>query len=245
MFAGVLDGKRGRARAAAIVSAALAAALVATTPVVFLVVRPWQHEPRSSSRDIVGREVTSPSGSSVHSCRAPTGGSCLEYERASAQDAEDYRTACFGEFVDAECPTEARIGVCAFDDRRGYSIHFYRRGPYWEHDERAAEECRLQGGTFSLDEASHSRGLPPSPSRADITAAMRAIGPSIAACANGRSGTVSMRIVFESSGHVTSAEVLGGSSPPVAVSCMTRAAREARVPPFSQPSAAVVYPFPL
>lgn len=87
-------------------------------------------------------------------------------------------------------------------------------------------------------------GLPAQPDRADVHAALRAVQGPVRACAAGQVGTASIRFVFAPNGAVTTATV---TSPPFsgtpAGSCMARAARAARVPPFSRTSLAVTFPF--
>jgi tRNA A-37 threonylcarbamoyl transferase component Bud32 len=105
-----------------------------------------------------------------------------------------------------------------------------------------------------LDDALGSRGarrappprdesLPASPSRSDVMSAMNAVTPAVRACSNGASGTVTVAILFEgSTGRCTSATVHGDAPAPVA-SCIARAVRGARVPPFQNETHAVNYPF--
>lgn len=86
--------------------------------------------------------------------------------------------------------------------------------------------------------------LPASPDRASIVAAMRAVSPAVLACGDGQTGTASVRVRFDGSGRVGSAEV---TSEPfagtTAGSCIERAVRAAVVPPFSGSSMTVTYPF--
>jgi hypothetical protein len=86
--------------------------------------------------------------------------------------------------------------------------------------------------------------LPAQPSRGDVSSAMAAVNPAVRACAGGQSGTAAIRIVFAGSGRVTTATV---TSPPFAGtpagSCMARAVKGARVPPFSNPTLTVTFPF--
>jgi hypothetical protein len=90
-----------------------------------------------------------------------------------------------------------------------------------------------------------SSGGNESPSRADVLAAMRGVSAGVRACAPGRTGTVTISIVFASSGRVTTAQV----GPPLAGtpegSCMARVVRAATVPGFSRPTFQVSYPFSL
>jgi len=85
---------------------------------------------------------------------------------------------------------------------------------------------------------------PAQPARADVHAALRAVQGAVRACAEGRAGTATIRFVFATTGLVTTTSVV---SPPFAGtpagSCMARAARSARVPPFSGQSLVVTYPF--
>jgi hypothetical protein len=88
-------------------------------------------------------------------------------------------------------------------------------------------------------------GLPSRPSRNDVTAAMAAVAPAVRACAGAESGIAQVRIVFAATGRVTTAAVtlrpFAGTS---AGSCIARAARQARVPPFASASPfSVAYPF--
>lgn len=54
-----------------------------------------------------------------------------------------------------------------------------------------------------------------------------------------------VRVVFGSNGRVRSADVSGGNFPPAVRSCIARAVRGARVPPFQQSTFSVNYPFRL
>ncbi len=86
--------------------------------------------------------------------------------------------------------------------------------------------------------------LPSQPARGDVSSAMGAVTPAVRACAGGQTGTAAIRIVFAGSGRVTTATV---TSPPFAGtpagSCMARAVRGARVPPFSNSNLTVTFPF--
>ena len=86
---------------------------------------------------------------------------------------------------------------------------------------------------------------PSTPSRGDIVSAMNAVSREVAACGNGQHGIANARMVFDSSGRVSNATVAGGSFPAPVASCIARAARQARVPPFTQPTFSVNYPFRL
>lgn len=75
--------------------------------------------------------------------------------------------------------------------------------------------------------------------------AMNSVSGAVAACGAGEHGLAPVRIVFGNNGRVTSAEVSGGTFPPPVRSCIARAVRGARVPPFQQPSFSVNFPFRL
>jgi predicted Zn finger-like uncharacterized protein len=100
------------------------------------------------------------------------------------------------------------------------------------------------GGADTAPAAPHASNLPAQPSRGDVASAMAAVNGAVRGCAGGQTGTASIRIVFASSGRVTTS---GVTSPPFAGtpagSCMARAVKAARVPPFANPSLTVTFPF--
>jgi len=75
--------------------------------------------------------------------------------------------------------------------------------------------------------------------------AMNSVQGAVQACGQGQHGLAPVRIVFGSNGRVRSANVSGGSFPGPVRSCIARAARGARVPPFRNDSFSVNYPFRL
>jgi hypothetical protein len=81
------------------------------------------------------------------------------------------------------------------------------------------------------------------PSRDEVQRAMTAIAPAIAECAEGEHGLVSSTVTFGDSGRVRSALVNGELAGTPAGSCMARALRTIELPPFSQVSFTVQYPF--
>jgi hypothetical protein len=85
--------------------------------------------------------------------------------------------------------------------------------------------------------------LPEAPSRDVVMSALQGVSGEAAACSHDRGGFVQVRVVFESSGRVSSALVVAGDLPASARSCVERAVRAARVPPFRQPSVSVHFPF--
>ncbi len=86
---------------------------------------------------------------------------------------------------------------------------------------------------------------PPTPSRGDVVGAMNSVSGAVSACGNGQHGVAPVRIVFSGrNGHVTNANVQGNLPPPVRT-CIARAVRGAHVPPFSQPTFSINYPFRL
>ncbi|HEY8430115.1 MAG TPA: hypothetical protein VIL20_17155 [Sandaracinaceae bacterium] len=83
------------------------------------------------------------------------------------------------------------------------------------------------------------------PSRAETAAAIERIAPIVRACAANQAGrVVELRIVFASSGHVTTATVAsdGVRLTPSQRSCVARAVRRARVPAFERARFEVTYP---
>jgi serine/threonine-protein kinase len=106
-----------------------------------------------------------------------------------------------------------------------------------------------EGRDGSGSDATASSGpnnLPARPSRGDLASALHGVAGAVRACGEGNTGMVAqVRVVFGSSGHVTSAQVLATELPPSVRSCIERAVRGAAVPPFSEPSFTVNYPFPL
>ena len=86
---------------------------------------------------------------------------------------------------------------------------------------------------------------PATPSRGDVVSAMNSVQGAVSACGSGQHGLAPVRIVFGNNGRVQSAQVSGGSFPPPVRSCIARAVRGARVPPFRNPTFSVNYPFRL
>jgi hypothetical protein len=74
---------------------------------------------------------------------------------------------------------------------------------------------------------------------------MGSVAGAVSACGAGAHGLAPVRIVFGNNGRVSSAEVSGGNFPPPVRSCIARAVRGARVPPFQNPTFSVNYPFRL
>lgn len=82
------------------------------------------------------------------------------------------------------------------------------------------------------------------PTRVDVTHAVTAVGPAVAACAAGHHGAVRALIVFDGpSGSVRTVTLAGPDVGTPISACMERAIRAARVPPFTRDSFEVSYPF--
>ena len=80
------------------------------------------------------------------------------------------------------------------------------------------------------------------PDQVPVRLQRRSLSPAFA----GAHGLAPVRIVFSgSNGHVTSANVSGGNFAGPVRSCIARAVRGARVPPFRQATFSVNYPFRL
>jgi len=88
-------------------------------------------------------------------------------------------------------------------------------------------------------------GGPASPDRAAVMSAMNSVSGAVTACAGAERGTAQIRVTFAGgSGRVTTAQVVGAPfAGTPAGSCMARAVRAASVPPFSNPSLTVTFPF--
>ncbi len=93
--------------------------------------------------------------------------------------------------------------------------------------------------------AEPSADLPLTPSREQVQAALSAVRSAVQACVEGR-GTVRVRVSVARSGRVTTALVEDPywARPPTGT-CIARAVRTARFPPFVQDRFVVVYPFTL
>lgn len=87
--------------------------------------------------------------------------------------------------------------------------------------------------------------LPNSPARSDVIAAMRGVGPAVRSCGTGQGGTVMATVVFNSQGTVNTANVAPPAAGTAVGSCIARAVRGARLPPFARPTFSVTFPFPL
>ncbi|MBX3270328.1 MAG: AgmX/PglI C-terminal domain-containing protein [Sandaracinaceae bacterium] len=99
-------------------------------------------------------------------------------------------------------------------------------------------------GARGGDGAPTPSGLPATPSRSDVVAAMGAVTPAVRACGGG--GMASVRVTFAgATGRVTEAAVSGPHAGTPTGACIARAVRAARVPPFSSGSFSANYPFRL
>lgn len=87
--------------------------------------------------------------------------------------------------------------------------------------------------------------LPEYPSREQVTAGFETVRAALSQCAAGRSGTVEINASIASSGRIVHALVGGDFRGTVEGSCMARAVRDAKFPPFSQARLKVSYPISL
>lgn len=87
--------------------------------------------------------------------------------------------------------------------------------------------------------------IPEMPTRSDVASAMRSVAPLVRACGTGSGGTATVTVVFVSDGHVATANVADPFAGTPVGSCIARAVRGARVPPFSRPTFSVTFPFPI
>ena len=83
--------------------------------------------------------------------------------------------------------------------------------------------------------------LPERPTREDVDAAVDRIMPALRACGQGMD-LITLELHFASSGRATTATTHARHLTPEQRSCVARAARTARVPPFSAPHLSVHYP---
>jgi hypothetical protein len=72
---------------------------------------------------------------------------------------------------------------------------------------------------------------------------MRSISSAVRACGNGTAGSVPVTMVFASSGRVTTATAGGQFAGSPIGSCAAQRARSAQLPPFSNSTFTVTYPF--
>jgi hypothetical protein len=94
-----------------------------------------------------------------------------------------------------------------------------------------------------VDDDEGEEDLPATPARGDVNSALQTAAPEVTRCANGRSGTASVEVTFASSGRVTTALVSPPYSGTTEGSCMARALRTMRVPPFEQATFRVTHAF--
>ncbi len=91
-----------------------------------------------------------------------------------------------------------------------------------------------------------ARPVPAQPQREDVVAALESVALDVRGCAPAYSGAVvRVRVTFAPSGRVTTAVVSGRLAGTPEGSCVARAVRAARVPPFERSSFVVAYPYRL
>lgn len=96
-------------------------------------------------------------------------------------------------------------------------------------------------GTSSMTSQASSSNLPSQPSRDAVRRALGGRAGAVNACGDG--GTAMAAVTFSSSGRVSSVRVSGVTGS--VASCVQRAVRGARVPPFSRSSFSVNFPYRL
>lgn len=88
--------------------------------------------------------------------------------------------------------------------------------------------------------------VPETPSRPDVSSALRGVGSAVRACGTGSGGsTIVLTVSFASDGHVTRVDVQPPHEGTAVGDCAARAALEARLPPFRRPAFVVRFPFAL
>lgn len=104
----------------------------------------------------------------------------------------------------------------------------------------------LGGSGGSKKPSGGGGGTPATPSRDDVLSAMKAVTGAVKSCGGGQHGTATVAITFRgSTGRVSNAQVSGQFAGSPVGSCVARAVRKAKVPPFTKDSFNVKYPFPL
>jgi len=86
---------------------------------------------------------------------------------------------------------------------------------------------------------------PEQPPRSEVVAALKGLEDAVRACAGGRHGRAEVELTFRSEGRVSHANIGGDFAGSVEGSCIARAVRKARVPPFTKASVKVFYPYSL
>ena len=97
------------------------------------------------------------------------------------------------------------------------------------------------GGAMRAAAMPAMSNLPSRPARDDVARALRGVTSRVGRCGGGTAGVANAAVVFASSGRVRTVRVTG--VPPNVQSCVSRAVRGARIPPFSSASFNVNYPF--
>lgn len=110
----------------------------------------------------------------------------------------------------------------------------------------ASEVTASPGEAGAADPTAEASAAPPAPlpeqpTRAHVDAAVRAILPALRTCGQGMD-LVTLELHFASNGHATTGQVEARHLSPTQRSCIARAARAARVPPFTAPHLSVRYP---
>jgi hypothetical protein len=94
--------------------------------------------------------------------------------------------------------------------------------------------------------AAASSDLADTPSRSEVASGLGGVQAAVRNCKQGRSGTARARVTFAGdTGRVTSVQVDGDFAGGPENSCIERAVRAARVPPFRRPTFQVTYPYRL
>jgi TonB family protein len=87
--------------------------------------------------------------------------------------------------------------------------------------------------------------LPDTLGRGDVQTGMNAVAGAVSKCAQGQSGSVTVRVVIGNAGRVQDAQTVGPLAGTPVGQCAARAVRTARFPKFKNPSLTVTYPFKL
>ena len=101
------------------------------------------------------------------------------------------------------------------------------------------------GAPVAMETEAANPNLPETPARDAVASALRGVSAQVRACGAGEHGSAPVSVVFRSSGAVSNATVGGQFAGTPVGSCVARAVRGARVPPFRNASFSVTFPYAL
>lgn len=198
----------------------LGAATISTTVLAWVVVAPMRGA--SSGLAVVDRGES----------RSASGGTRPSVEAISAPVTAPDRAAI------GEVPQMRPAAIETPRGMRGRRAHRRRATPAV-----TAQPQSLVATTPPARAAAPQLDLPDAPSRAQVREAFEAARPTLDGCAAGRHGAAIVRATVRPDGRVSSAVVTGAFAGTPQGSCIARAMRSVRLPPFSGAPVVVNYPF--